>query len=93
MGKCKSRNSKTSTNIEKPQVKPTLVPENDKHPDINNKYFVNSNSTPTLCLLTASLKPILTCSKVYSGIHNCISIRFYAFNCSGMKELPVDSTT
>ncbi|WP_334295163.1 ssDNA-binding protein [Lachnoanaerobaculum gingivalis] len=60
---------------------------------MNNEYFVNSNSTSTPCILTASLKPILTRSKVYSGIHNCISISFYAFNCSGTKKLPVDLTT
>ena len=52
-----------------------------------NAYFVNANATSAPGIVDADHNPILTRSKVYSGVYGRASISFYAFKSSGNKGI------
>lgn len=57
------------------------------NPAYANAYFVNANATSSPGIVDADRNPILTRSKVYSGVYGRASISFYAFNSSGNKGI------
>lgn len=52
-----------------------------------NAYFINANATTAPGIVDADRNPILTRSKVYSGVYGRASISFYAFNSNGNKGI------
>lgn len=61
--------------------------ERPDDPAYANSYFVNANVTSAPGIVDINRDPILTHSKVYSGVYGRASITFYAFNSSGNKGI------
>lgn len=61
--------------------------ERPDDPAYANSYFINANSATAPGIVDADCNPILTRSKVYSGVYGRASINFYAFNSNGNKGI------
>lgn len=61
--------------------------ERPDDPSYAGCYFINANATTAPGIVDADRNPILTRSKVYSGVYGRASISFYAFNSNGNKGI------
>lgn len=61
--------------------------ERPDDPAYAGSYFINANSATAPGIVDADCNPILTRSKVYSGVYGRASINFYAFNSNGNKGI------
>ena len=52
-----------------------------------DSYFINANSATAPGIVDADRNPVLTRSKVYSGVYGRASISFYAFNSNGNRGI------